>query len=172
MPSLSSFLLSDPLPVLRLGDHGPAVSGLRQLLAKCDRTFGVKGIPVGDTFDTHIEALVRIFQFQVFLHQDGVVGPETWKALQVDSPKHMPTVQSGIQSMAVCQIQKRLRLYSNCGGGYGSDYDSYCSGYYGGALDGEFGRKTHRAVIEFQQGQEITADGVVGPITWHRLSQI
>lgn len=157
MPPLPSFLLSDPLPVLRLGDHGPAVSGLRQLLAKCDRSFGVKGIPVGDTFDAHIEALVRIFQFQVFLHQDGVVGPKTWKALQIDSPKHMPTVQSGTQSsMAVCQVQKRLWIHDG----------------YGATIDGEFGEKTHRAVIEFQKAQEITDDGVVGPITWHRLSHI
>lgn len=160
MPPIPSFLLSDPLPVLRLGDRGPAVSGLRQLLAKCDRTFGVKGIPVGDTFDAHIEALIRIFQFQVFLHQDGVVGPKTWKALQEDSPKHMPTLQSGMQSgtqsMAVCQVQRRLRLYEG----------------YAAALDGEFGPKTHRAVVEFQMDQGITADGVVASITWHRLSQI
>ena len=35
--------------------------------------------------------------------------------------------------------------------------------------DGEFGPKTHRAVVEYQKSKKITADGKVGPQTWSKL---
>ncbi len=38
-------------------------------------------------------------------------------------------------------------------------------------IDGSFGPKTRTAVIEFQQGAGLTADGIVGPNTWAALQQ-
>ena len=37
------------------------------------------------------------------------------------------------------------------------------------ATDGQFGGKTRSRVVEFQSGTGLTADGVVGPITWDKL---
>ena len=156
MPAQLLCALKDPLPVLSLGDRGEAVSKLRQLLAKCDRCFGVPGILVSDVFDSQLEAIVRIFQYQVFLFQDGIVGPKTLTALRADTPVHMPTIQLGSRSMAVSQSQKRLKRY----------------GDYPIVADGNFDEGTHQAVIDFQTKQQIAADGTVGPVTWHRLSQV
>lgn len=38
-------------------------------------------------------------------------------------------------------------------------------------VDGFFGIKTHDAVIKFQKEHGLTADGIVGPITWKILTQ-
>jgi peptidoglycan hydrolase-like protein with peptidoglycan-binding domain len=38
-------------------------------------------------------------------------------------------------------------------------------------IDGVFGPKTKTAVVEFQQGAHLTADGIVGPLTWAALEQ-
>ena len=37
------------------------------------------------------------------------------------------------------------------------------------AVDGAFGTQTRAAVIELQRWYRITADGIVGPVTWRRL---
>jgi peptidoglycan hydrolase-like protein with peptidoglycan-binding domain len=39
-----------------------------------------------------------------------------------------------------------------------------------GDLDGSFGPKTELAVKDFQQSNGLTADGVVGPVTWNHLN--
>ena len=36
-------------------------------------------------------------------------------------------------------------------------------------IDGDFGPKTQEAVKSIQQGSNLTADGVVGPLTWKAL---
>src|ERR1700755_3672327 len=36
-------------------------------------------------------------------------------------------------------------------------------------IDGVFGAKTETAVKDFQSGSGLTADGIVGPNTWHAL---
>ena len=44
-------------------------------------------------------------------------------------------------------------------------------GYDPGAVDGTFGSKTEGAVKVFQTSKGITADGVVGPITWLNIDE-
>ena len=42
-------------------------------------------------------------------------------------------------------------------------------GYNPGPIDGKYGEKTERAVIQFQEQNNLYADGIVGPITWRSL---
>lgn len=43
--------------------------------------------------------------------------------------------------------------------------------YKAGPIDGEYGDKTERAVIRFQEENNLYADGIVGPNTWQALKQ-
>jgi peptidoglycan hydrolase-like protein with peptidoglycan-binding domain len=43
-------------------------------------------------------------------------------------------------------------------------------GYYGGAIDGDFGWRTHVAVTKYQNDAGLHADGSVGDDTWHSLN--
>jgi peptidoglycan hydrolase-like protein with peptidoglycan-binding domain len=40
------------------------------------------------------------------------------------------------------------------------------------AVDGAFGPRTHRAVVAFQHGHRLVADGIVGPHTWAALNAV
>ena len=81
------------------------------------------------------------FQKQKNLSPDGIVGPKTLAALnvQTDSQVH--------------QIQNKLKNW----------------GFYQGNIDGIYGPKTKAAVIEFQKKHNLKADGIVGTNTLNAL---
>lgn len=45
------------------------------------------------------------------------------------------------------------------------------AGYYQGTVDGKLGKKTRRAVREFQKANKLPADGKVGMGTWEVLKE-
>lgn len=45
-------------------------------------------------------------------------------------------------------------------------------GFYKGLIDGDFGKKTEEAVINFQKQFNLTPDGVVGSKTWNKFSEL
>lgn len=45
------------------------------------------------------------------------------------------------------------------------------AGYYDGPIDGIKGKKTRRAIKDFQEASGLKADGIVGPRTWEVLSR-
>lgn len=64
-----------------------------------------------------------------------------------------PTISVGATGDAVRRLQRALRRTPNLGL----------------VDDGIFGAVTEAAVKEFQQGAGLTADGIVGPLTWNAL---
>lgn len=42
-------------------------------------------------------------------------------------------------------------------------------GFNTNGLDGVFGNNTRNATIDYQNSRGLTADGIIGPITWNRL---
>ncbi len=75
------------------------------------------------------------------------MGPKTWARLDP------PTVKKGSKGDAVRMLQQIL-----------TDF-----GYSPGAVDGDFGTKTEKAVKEFQTDFSLVVDGIVGPKTWAAL---
>jgi peptidoglycan hydrolase-like protein with peptidoglycan-binding domain len=64
-----------------------------------------------------------------------------------------PTISLGSTGKAVRRAQRGLRRTPDLGL----------------VVDGVFGAATEAAVKEFQEGAGLTADGVVGPLTWNAL---
>jgi LAS superfamily LD-carboxypeptidase LdcB len=65
-------------PVLRIGSTGPDVRDLQMLLTKHGYPLAVDG-----QFGSRTDTAVRKFQLAERLFVDGIVGPRTWKALEV-----------------------------------------------------------------------------------------
>lgn len=64
-----------------------------------------------------------------------------------------PTIRYGSKGNYVCVGQDALNAL----------------GYSTGGLDGVFGTNTRNAVLTFQSRNGLSADGIMGPMTWSRL---
>jgi peptidoglycan hydrolase-like protein with peptidoglycan-binding domain len=139
-------------PVLKEGSRGEAVEELQLLLQKYCAYSG----PVDGIFGSATTGAVRLFQYRVFLTQDGIVGDKTWRALYKGAPVDMPTLKRGSKGQLVKTLQERLHI----------------AGEYAGEFDGDFGSATEAGVKSFQQGNGLSADGIVGDRTWFALSKV
>lgn len=85
-------------------------------------------------------------QFGAGLEVDGIYGPKT-------------------KAAAVC-------LYIGAQGNITKVLQGFliCNGYSTNGFDGIFGNGTQSAVKSFQSDHNTTADGIVGPITWSKLT--
>ncbi len=130
--------VDSPQPLLRMGDRGDAVSRLQVLLdITVDGDFG------GKTKD----AVVK-FQRKVGLYPDGVVGGQTWAALEAaKASKTRPELKRGSKGPDVMTLQGLLGL----------------------AADGGFGPITEQAVRDFQARAKLPQTGVVNDATWEKL---
>ena len=143
---MSSTTNVQPWPLARQGDRNHPVRTLQRLLRQHGHTVVVDGI-----FGPKTDAAVRAFQTAGHLTVDGIVGPQSWGALIV-------TVSRGSQGEAVKGVQEEAN-FRNLSGGASPLL----------AVDGIFGPKTDAFVRGFQQGVQITVDGIVGPVTWQAL---
>jgi peptidoglycan hydrolase-like protein with peptidoglycan-binding domain len=66
-----------------------------------------------------------------------------------------PTLRKGSRDPAVRDLQEALTAL----------------GYHPGPVDGIFGQRTEDAVKAFQRANSISADGIVGPITWRNIDE-
>lgn len=125
---------------IKAGQTGSKASAVQLLLR--DKGYNIS---VDGKFGAQTKAAVKAFQSKSGLTADGVVGPKTIKKLA-------GTTKSGARGNDVKALQTLLR-----GNGYSI------------SADGSFGAKTSAAVKAFQKKKGLSADGVVGPITWGSL---
>ena len=153
--------------LLRRGSQGPAVADVRARLLALAESYlpdrhRLEGAEVqDDLYDESLERAVRSFQQQQGLIVDGVVGPETFSA--IDGARwalgdrilrHLPGhLQHGEDVRA---LQERLNTL----------------GFAAGRVDGFFGETTERAVRAFQRAYGLTGDGSVGPDTLRAFTDL
>jgi N-acetylmuramoyl-L-alanine amidase len=146
--------------LLGLGSHGPAVADVRARLAALphDELPELEGLTgpgiTPEVFDTGLERAVRAFQQHKGLIVDGVVGVETFSAIDgarwrlgdrilMHVPGHL------LRGEDVVALQERLNTL----------------GFAAGRVDGRFGPDTESAVRAFQRAYGLPGDGSVGPET-------
>lgn len=140
-----------PWPLVRQGDKEHPVQTLQYLLRARGHSVVVDGI-----FGPATDVAVRAFQGQRGLAVDGIVGPNTWRALII-------TVRRGSTGDAVRGVQEEFQFRNLSG-----------DPSQGLQVDGIFGPETEAAVRAFQQAlrqdvPSVTVDGIVGPVTWQGL---
>jgi murein DD-endopeptidase MepM/ murein hydrolase activator NlpD len=100
---------------------------------------------------------VRLVQTRAKITVDGIVGPQTRKAL---GPLGRPglgtrSLRAGMRGWDVASLQFRLAL----------------RGFPSGPFDGEFGPRTDEAVRSYQRWAGLIPDGLVGPTTTLSLAR-
>jgi len=166
-------MTDQPVTLYRLGDEGAAVRSIRVLLqASRDLTGPTTDLVdavdasdsasrVSDVYDDAVAHAVRAFQQRRGLLVDGVVGPQTYIALDGArwalgdrllsyTPGHL------LQGDDVVELQQRLLAL-----GFSPD-----------RVDGVFGANTEKAVRRFQCGVGLAVDGVVGPETLRAFADL
>ena len=173
---------SYPGRALRRGDSGAAVRVLQRQLDRIAKDYPAFGKPAATgVFDEATETSVRAFQRYFSLTVDGVVGRATWNKVSYIyvSVKELAQLTSegeelggevssgpwpgvvlrlGDEGLAVQVLQFWL-----------ADLALYDSSLPAVTVDGVYGAATRRAVAAFQQEAGLTADGVVGQLTWEAL---
>lgn len=143
---------SEPIPdYLRLGMEHPIVSRLQQRLM--DLGFMDNDEPT-DYYGEVTQNAMKVYQRQNGLSQDGIVGPETLKAVLSPDAKYY-AAQKGDVGDDISRIQSRL----------------YELGYLASEnlVTGNFGDSTEEAVIAMQKQNGLSQDGKVGRKTMNLL---
>lgn len=134
-----------PAPVVwttvRRGANGFRTTAIQHLLRHRGYSLTVDGV-----FGPTTESRVIAFQRSKALAADGIVGPRTWTAL-------VATVKQGSSGQAVVAVQKLLTHRG-----------------FGVSATGAFGSTTTTKTQAFQRSRGLTADGIVGPRTWAKLT--
>lgn len=153
------------MTIFRRGDAGPAVAEIRDRLVRLhlleDRHTDGSGSIDDAVFDDDMDAAVRHFQQQSGLTADGIVGPQTFRRLEearwqlgdrllTFQPSHLLTGDD------VAELQRRLIQL----------------GFDAGRVDGVFGKRTDKALREFQRNVGLAGDGVFGPGTFKAIQQL
>ncbi|GAA3349833.1 N-acetylmuramoyl-L-alanine amidase [Amorphoplanes nipponensis] len=114
-----------------------------------------------DTFDEATENAVRAFQQSRGIGVDGLVGPETWQALdgarwKLGARTLYHSVPTSLVGEDVRALQERLLEM----------------GFDSGRADAIYGPRTARAVAQFQREVGLTPDGSCGPQTMKALRRL
>ena len=139
--------------IIRLGSTGETVRFLQQSLTKLGYPLGT----IDAIFGPKTEAAVKAFQKVKGLVVDGIVGKNTWAAIDnaLQDPQIHPILRSGSTGDSVRYLQVSLAKL----------------GYKPGQIDGIFGAKTEAAVKSFQKSKGLVVDGIVGENTWSAIDK-
>jgi N-acetylmuramoyl-L-alanine amidase len=144
--------------VYRHGDSGPAIAEIRDKLARLGL---LDGDGAGDRYDEALDRAVRTFQQGRGLRVDGVVGAETYRALdearwRLGDRTLTHTINHPYVGDDVVALQQRLLDL----------------GFDAGRCDGIFGSRTEAALREFQRNVGLAGDGILGPTTLTALGRL
>ena len=140
------------------GSSGPDVALIQTWLGGVQKVYPcVKPVGVDGKFGGRTVTAVKRFQCMSDLSVDGVVGKSTWDALYdtyaaaVSPGEQYPGIplREGDRGAAVKSAQCRLLARG-----------------FSLTADGDMGPGTVAAVREFQKAAGLSADGVVGKMTW------
>lgn len=155
---------------LKLGSSGADVRLMQNYLNTIRIVY--PSIPyhiVNGTFDEAMRSTVIAFQQEFLLTPDGIIGPITWNKIV-----EMFMVVTGNASFSLEYPGTPLRLGSR--GSAVRLMQSFLVELRAPypslpfiAVDGIFGPQTEAAVMHFQRLKGLTADGVIGPITWNAI---
>lgn len=99
-----------------------------------------------DEFTAAFEQYVKNWQRVNDLSEDGIIGPNGWRAIAASAPTC--SQKKNRKSAAVCALQLLL----------------------GVEADGIFGSKTKAALVAYQAASDLDADGVCGQKSWSMLT--
>ncbi len=159
---------------LRIGARGAAVRCLQSSLA----TAGYSPGPIDGIFGSMTHGAVVRFQRARGLIVDGIVGPQTGRALGIWGTAPAPTpapapnpppAASPPASQASCVIASTLRVGARGDAVRCLQSRLAALGHAPGPVDSVFGSMTRAAVIRFQRARGLIVDGVVGPQTGRAL---
>ncbi len=143
--------------VLKSGMKGDDVTHLQQAL----KELGYFKADVTGYFGDQTAAAVKAFQKAKGLTVDGKAGAKTLAKLQavagsVNSASSYSSLREGSTGDAVRELQRLLKS----------------AGFLSGSVDGKFGAQTEKAVKKLQDQYGLTVDGIAGPVTMNKLSEL
>ncbi len=145
------------MQLYRRGSTGPAVAEVQSALAGLGL---LAEVPDESVFDEATDRALREFQQRRGLTVDGIVGPETWRALSSArwrlGDRLLSLASRPFVGDDVAALQERLLEL----------------GYDAGRVDGIFGVQTQRALRAFQRERGLVPDGTCGPATLRDLKQL
>ena len=161
-----------PRQIVSRGDRGVDVTIIQQKLAD----LGFNPGPIDGIFGPLTVDAVERFQRSARIGVDGVVGPETRNALEnyeatTDPVEHgAPSDEPDQREEQFLGEQRRmLRLIRPMMRG---EDVTQVQEKVGALTDGVYGPETERSVMAFQRRNNLTVDGIVGPLTWKALDAI
>ena len=141
----------------RSGDSGTAVRDIQDRLYGLGYSSGDD--PPGEYGEATLAAVVA-FQRRRGLPSDGIVGPETWRAIYEAGyqlgDRLLYHRRPMLRGDDVAELQRRLNSL----------------GFDAGKVDGIFGPLALHAILDFQQNRGMAEDGIAGPQTLAELGLV
>ena len=148
-----------------LNDQAQEIALIQEALEELDFYYA----DITGKYGKRTQAAVKKFQKRYGLPQTGMADEDTRELLYKEAGMKAPqddvsdtqsygseTLREGDQGDAVRILQENLTLLE----------------YYGGSITGKYGRLTREAVRKFQRANDLSADGVAGPRTFRKLTEL